>query len=60
MISCVFNLSHPREVAGVLKIDDQASIGDDVFAAGFSLEAKEQSSINGEMMYAGYQASAGR
>ncbi|MGD9001573.1 MAG: polymer-forming cytoskeletal protein [Anaerolineae bacterium] len=34
----------------------QGDIADDVIAAGFSLEGREQSSVGGDVLYAGYQA----
>lgn len=44
-------------IAGqVLKLDEECAVGDDVFAAGFSLQASEGSSVDGELVFAGYQA----
>jgi hypothetical protein len=40
----------------VLKIDSNASIADDLIAAGFSLEIGEASTVGGDIVYAGYQA----
>jgi len=45
-----------RMAAQVLKVDKNAGITDDLIAAGFSFEFTESSSIDGDLVYAGYQA----
>jgi cytoskeletal protein CcmA (bactofilin family) len=44
-------------IAGqVLTLDSEAQVGDDVMAAGFSIEGKKGSSVGGDFIYGGYQA----
>ncbi|TEU19764.1 MAG: polymer-forming cytoskeletal protein [Anaerolineales bacterium] len=44
-------------IAGqVLTLDSEAQVGDDVMAAGMSIEGKKGSSVGGSFFYAGYQA----
>jgi cytoskeletal protein CcmA (bactofilin family) len=44
-------------IAGqVLTLDSEARVGDDVMAAGFSIEGKKGSSVDGDFIYGGYQA----
>jgi cytoskeletal protein CcmA (bactofilin family) len=44
-------------IAGqALILDSEAQVGDDVLAAGFSIEGKKGSSVGGDFIYAGYQA----
>jgi cytoskeletal protein CcmA (bactofilin family) len=44
-------------IAGqALILDSDAQVGDDVVAAGFSMEDKKGSSVGGDFIYAGYQA----
>ncbi len=44
-------------IAGqVLKIHEDASIGDDLIGAAFSLEFAKNSQVNADLIYAGYQA----
>lgn len=48
-----------RMAGQVLKIDKEAVIIDDLIAAGLSLEFVEASSIDGDLVFAGYQALVG-
>jgi cytoskeletal protein CcmA (bactofilin family) len=44
-------------IAGMaLILDSEAQVGDDVMAAGFSMEDRKGSSVGGDFVYAGYQA----
>jgi cytoskeletal protein CcmA (bactofilin family) len=44
-------------IAGMaLTLDSEAQVGDDVVAAGFSIEGKKGSSVDGDFIYGGYQA----
>jgi cytoskeletal protein CcmA (bactofilin family) len=44
-------------IAGqVLTLDSEAQVGDDVMAAGLSIEGKKGSSVGGDFIYGGYQA----
>ena len=44
-------------IAGqALTLGSDAQVGDDVLAAGFSIEGKKGSSVGGDFIYAGYQA----
>ena len=44
-------------IAGqALTLGDDAQVGDDVVAVGFSIEGKKGSSVGGDFIYAGYQA----
>jgi cytoskeletal protein CcmA (bactofilin family) len=44
-------------IAGqALTLGDDAQVGDDVLAAGFSIEAEKGSSVGGDFFYGGYQA----
>ena len=44
-------------IAGqVLTLDSEAQVGDEVLAAGFSIEGKRGSSVGGGFIYGGYQA----
>lgn len=45
-----------RMAGQVLKIDKDAAIGDEVIAAALSLEIEDETSIGGDLVYAGYQA----
>jgi hypothetical protein len=45
-----------RVASQVIQLDRGGSIADDVIAAGFSLETIEESTIGGDLIYAGYQA----
>jgi len=45
-----------RMAGQVLKLESGADVADDIIAAGFSLEADEETAIGGGVYYAGYQA----
>ncbi len=45
-----------RLAGQVLTLDSGAQVGDDVVAAGFSIEGRKDSSVGGDFIYAGYQA----
>lgn len=51
------NVSDDVRFSGqVLKLDSETIIGDDLIAAGYSLECADQSSIDGELKFAGFQS----
>ena len=45
-----------RIAGGVLTLGSSAEIGDDTLAVGGSLEAREESNVQGSLLFAGYQA----
>lgn len=49
------NVEDDARIAG-FALDIPGAIGDDVIAAGFSLEGRDESSIGGDILFAGYQA----